>query len=307
MVDGPETLGGALEDVRAFCAVMEFGSISAAARELGETKGSISRRISRLERRLGSALLARTPRAVNPTEEGTAFHAKAREALSLLADAAEGARQARSVPQGHLRVTAPVDIGMEVLPPLIVRFRRRHPQITVELLPTDAPLDLAANRIDVALRATPGGLPDMGYRASTVAAFHILTYASPDYLARRGTPRAPIELEAHELAIGRESDGPARLRLTHRRGRAVEVPFPNATRTTDYASVLRLVTAGGGIGPIPDIIAANALAEGSLVRVLPDWRVADATLYAITLSGLEAPARVRVFREFIREELAAAR
>lgn len=131
MVDGLETIGGALEDVHAFCAVAEFGTVTAAARQLGETKGSISRRLSRLERRLGVTLLARTPRAVSPTEEGVAFYAKAREALVWLDDAAEGARQSQAVPRGHLRVTAPVDLGIDVLPELVVRFRTQHPQITV--------------------------------------------------------------------------------------------------------------------------------------------------------------------------------
>jgi DNA-binding transcriptional LysR family regulator len=138
MVDDTETIGGSLEDLRAFCAVAEFGTVSSAARQLGETKGSVSRRLSRLEQRLGVALLARTPRAVSLTEEGAAFYAKSHEALALLDDAAEGARQSRTMPSGHLRVTAPVDFGMDVLPELVVRFRARHPQITVELLLTDA-------------------------------------------------------------------------------------------------------------------------------------------------------------------------
>lgn len=142
MVDETETLGGALEDVRAFCAVVEFGTVSAAARQLGETKGSISRRLSRLERRLGVTLLARTSRAVSPTEEGTAFYSKAREALVWLDDAAEGARQSKAVPRGHLRVTAPVDITLDVLPMIVVSFRALYPQISVELLATDAPLEI---------------------------------------------------------------------------------------------------------------------------------------------------------------------
>jgi DNA-binding transcriptional LysR family regulator len=303
MVDESETLGGALEDIRAFCAVIELGTISGAARELRETKGSISRRVSRLERRLGTALLARTPRAVSPTEEGTAFYAKAREALSLLADAVENARQSRLIPQGHLRVTAPLDLGVDVLPGLIVKFRALHPQITVELLLTDAPLDLAAHRIDLALRATPGDLPDMGYRASAVVGYRIGLYASQAYLAAYGLPAVPHELVGHDLIIRRDLVGAAKLVLTDRRGRAVEVATRPVAHTNDYASVHRIVLAGGGIGPIPDIVAAASLAAGFLLPVLPEWTVAEGKFYAISLSGLEAPARVRVFREFIRSEL----
>lgn len=304
MVDESETFGGALDDVRAYCAVVEFGTVSAAARLLGETKGSISRRVSRLEKRLGVALLARTPRAVSPTEEGTAFFERARESLRLLDDAAEAAQAARAEPQGHLRVTAPVDFGMDVLPPLLVRFRAMHPRITVELLLDDATLDLAANRIDLALRATPGDLPDMGYRASLILAFSIDLYAAPAYLATQGEPATPAELAQHTLISSRATAGAVALQLLDRKGRSETVTMRAPVRCPDFASALRLAVVGGGIAPIPAPVAAQALAAGAVQRVLPDWRVADARLFAISLGGRDAPARVRVFREFLREALA---
>ncbi|MCP8686441.1 LysR family transcriptional regulator [Marinobacterium sedimentorum] len=298
-------LGGSLEDIKAFCAVIEFGSVSRAALEMGETKGSISRRVSRLEARLGAALLARTPRAVSATEEGIAFYAKARDALSLLADATQGARQSRTVPHGNLRVTAPMDIGLDVLPPLLVRFRALHPQITVELLLTDAPLDLAANRIDLALRATSGNLPDMGYRASALTAFRMGLYGAPIYLAARGIPEVPQDLQTQDLVTFRELAGAASLSLVNARGRRVEVTARPVARTTDYASVHRIIQAGGGIGVLPDLIAGASLAAGLIVPVLPDWSLSEGKLYAISLSGDQAPARVSVFRDFIRTELNA--
>ncbi len=305
MVDESETIGGALEDVRAFCAVAEFGTVSAAARQLDETKGSISRRVSRLERRLGVRLLARTPRAVTPTEEGMAFFAKAREALTWLDDAVEGARQSQEVPRGHLRVTAPVDLGMDVLPDLVVRFRAQHPQITVELLLTDAPLDLAANRVDLALRASVGDLPNMAYRASVLTRLRISLYAAPAYLAAHGSPDTPAALAAHDLVVSREFAGAAQLRLTGHRGHTHEVLARPVIRTSDYASVLRLTAAGGGIGPVPDLVAAASVAAGTVVPVLPEWSVSAGALYAISLSGRDAPARVRAFRDFMRTALAS--
>lgn len=306
MVDKSETIAGALEDVRALCAVVEFGTVSAAARQLNETKGSVSRRLSRLERRLGVALLARTPRAVSPTEEGVAFYAKAREALSLLDEATEVARHSQSVSHGHLRVTAPTDLGVEVLPDLVVKFRALYPQITVELLVTDAPLDLAANRIDLALRATPGGLPDMGYRASTVLVFPIGLYAAPAYLAGRAPVTLPADLAEHDLVVPRDVVGAAELTLSNRRGRVERVINQPAIRTTEFATAHRIAIAGGGVAPIPEPVTAASIAAGTLVRVLPDWAIAEARLHAISLGGREAPARVRVFREFIRAELSSS-
>ncbi|MEH6689236.1 MAG: LysR family transcriptional regulator [Halopseudomonas sabulinigri] len=304
MVDESETLGGALEDLQAFCAVIEFGSISAAARQLQETKGGVSRRISRLESRLGAALLARTSRAVSATEEGTAFYLKTRDALSLLAEATNDARQSGSVPQGHLRITAPIDIGIDILPPMLVHFRELHPQISVELLLTDSTLDLAANRIDLALRATPGNLPNMNYRASVLSGFTISLYAGHGYLRQTDAPQTPQQLADHSVITCRELVGATSLQLTHNRGRSTELLLQPSIRTSDYASAQRLLLAGAGIGPLPDLVAARSLASGALLPVLPEWHVSRGSLYAISLGGAEAPARVRVFREFLRSELA---
>ncbi|MDZ7750737.1 MAG: LysR family transcriptional regulator [Gammaproteobacteria bacterium] len=303
MVAESETLGGSLEDVRAFCAVIEHGTISAAARTLGGTKGGVSRRVSRLEHRLGVSLLARTPRAVSATEEGAAFYAKARDALALLAEAVQSAQHAQSIPSGHLRITAPLDFGMDILPPLVVAFRMANPQVTVEMLVTDAPLDLAAHRIDLALRATSGDLPDMGYRASTLVTFPIGLYASPGYLAAREPPAAPAKLVEHDLIVPQSFTGAATLSLTNRRGRTEQVALQPVIQTNDFASAHRVLLADGGIGPMPEITVANTLASGTLIRVLPDWTLAHAKLHAISLAGSEAPARVRAFREFIREQL----
>jgi DNA-binding transcriptional LysR family regulator len=297
---------GAVEDLSAFCAVIEFGSVSAAARRLGESKGGVSRRLSRLEARLGVALLARTSRAVSATEEGQAFFAKAREALGLLEDAFAGARDARELPRGLLRITAPVDLSVELLPELIVRFREQHPQITLELLATDQALDLAAHRIDLALRAASDGpLPDTGYRASQLARFAVRLYAAPGYLARRGTPPSVDALPEHDLLAFR--DPGAQLELSDRNGRRQRLPWASVLRSTDFASLLRLTRAGGGIAPLPEPVAQPAVRLGQLVPVLPDWQSAQAALYAVSLGGREAPARVRVFREFLRAALEAER
>ncbi|MDN3516376.1 LysR family transcriptional regulator [Aquisalimonas lutea] len=295
-------LGGSLDDVRAFCAVVDFGSITAAARNLGETKSSISRRVTRLERRLGSALLARQPRAVSATEEGIAFHAKAGAALALLDDATEAASEAHSLPRGHLRLTAPVDFGLEVLPEAISVFRRRYPQITVELLLTSSTLDLATHRIDLALRAS-SELPDMDYRAAPLVSFSVRLYATPAYLAERGEPSTPAALAEHDVIAARDLMGPTAVSLSNGR-RTERVCVRPAVQTDEPASVARIVLAGGGIGPLPDVGAAPALQDGRLQAVLPRWTVSSARLYAITIAGREAPARVRLFKEFLRERLA---
>ncbi|MDP4006439.1 LysR family transcriptional regulator [Methylobacterium sp. NEAU K] len=302
MVARSETFRGGLDDVRAFCTVVDLGTVTAAAASLRETKGSVSRRISRLERALGATLMARTSRAVSPTAEGLAFYAKAQESLVLLDEAAETARDARTVPAGHLRMTTSIDFAIEVMPEIVASFRAAYPQITVEMLNTDARLDLAANRIDLALRL--GGAEETGYRAVVLATLSVALYAAPAYLSRRPPPTSLSELHDHDLILAWERLGSATRPLTDGHGRAEQLALSPAIRVSDFATVHRLTLAGAGIGHVPSLVAARAVEAGHLVRVLAPWASRGGALRAVTLAGRELPARVQVFREHVRSALA---
>ncbi|MCJ2069152.1 LysR substrate-binding domain-containing protein [Methylobacterium sp. J-030] len=303
MVARTETFRGGLDDVRAFCTVVDLGTVTAAAASLRETKGSVSRRISRLERALGARLMARTSRAVSPTAEGLAFYARAQESLTLLDGAAEIVRDARTVPAGHLRITTAIDFGIEVMPEIIASFREAYPQITVEMLNTDARLDLAANRIDLALRL--GRVEETGYRAVVLATLAVGLYAAPAYLLRRPAPADLAALHDHDLILARERFGAAALALSDGRGRIEPLAVSPAIRVSDFATAHRLTLAGAGIGHLPTLVAARAVAAGQLRRVLAPWASRGAALRAITLAGRELPARVRVFRAHVSDALAA--
>ena len=303
MVARTETFRGGLEDVRAFCAVVDLGTVTAAAASLQETKGSVSRRISRLERALGARLMARTSRAVSPTAEGLAFYAKAQESLTLLDEAAETARDARTVPAGHLRITTSIDFGIEVMPEIVASFRDAYPQITVEMLNTDARLDLAANRIDLALRL--GGAEETGYRAMVLATLALALYAAPAYLKRRSAPTDLAGLRDHDLILARERIGSAGLTLSDGQGRTEPLSLSPAIRVSDFATAHRLTLAGAGIGHLPSLVAARAVEAGEIVRVLSPWATRSSRLRAVTLAGRELPARVQVFREHVRTVLAS--
>src|SRR5690606_7622601 len=229
---------------------------------------------------------------------------KAREALALLGEAGEEARGANAVPRGRLRLTAPHDIALTVLPALLVAFRAQYPQVVVELLPDDQVLDLAAHRIDLALRASESSLPDTAYRASLLIHFHHRLYAAPDYVATGLLPETPEDLALHAWVGGREAAGGARrLMLWNDKGRSCELLLVPSLLSRDYSGVHRLLIAGGGIGVIPEIDAAEDVAAGRLVPVLPQWHAARASLYALSVQGRNAPARVRVFRDFARDYL----
>ncbi len=303
MVAIAETFSGNLDDVRAFCAVVDLGSITQAAAFLHETKGSVSRRVARLETVLKVTLLARPDAARGLAHRrGLAFHAAALESLARLDDALQTARGARTVARGHLRVTASIDFGVEVLPDLVASFRARHPEITLELLITDSRLDLAANRVDLALRLGDAH-PDSGYAAPILADLTIGLYAAPGYLARRPEPADLAALSGHDVVFARERLGTGQIRVSDAGGREERSPcVGGAGHRFRHRAALTL--AGAGIGHIPSLVAAKSLAGGDLVRILPDWASRGGTLRAVTLAGRELPARVRLFREHVRTELA---
>lgn len=300
-VDKSETLSGSLTDIRAFCHVVELGTLSAAARVLNETKGSLSRRISRLEQQLALQLLARHPRSVSVTSEGLLFYNKAREGLLLLEEGAEQAKASRTEPRGLLRITAPLDMALEWLPERLARFAHLYPHIRLELLTTDQPLDLTSHQIDVALRATRGGLPDMGYTGRSLGILRMGWFATPAYLSQHAGPVHPESLHQHPLILCTESLQAVNVDLKQGRQQECLTLHPRFC-CSDYASNLRLTLSGLGIGLFPYLIAERSLQQGLLQSLLEDWQGPQGELFLITLSGPRAPARVQAFKEFILQE-----
>lgn len=289
------TIRGDLADLRALCLVIDHGSITAAARALGETKGSVSRRVSRLEATLGAALLRRGPRSVSATEEGAAFRARVGSALELLDEAAAALSAGRAAPKGLLRVTGPSDLGA-VIAPVVAGFIDAHPAVRVEVELTQKTLDFEADRIDVAFRAA-AVLRDSSLIAHRLLELSLGLFASPSYLARHGAPASPEELAAHRLVLMRFGGSGAQ-RLTLRRGE-LDAPLPTraALMANDNTFVRDATVAGSGIGLLLELHAAPELALGRLVRVLDGWALsARGGVFLLHAAGL-LPEKVRAFRD----------
>lgn len=309
MVDEPETfrptepLTGGLDDLRAFCAVVELGTLTAAAQLLRETKGGISRRIQRLETQLNARLLARTPRAVTLTEEGRRFYHSVRTALVALDEAAETTRQTRHTIEGLIRLTAPVDFATQVLPPLLVRFQQRYPRVRLDIIGADMPLDLTAHGLDLAVRISLRPLPDLAYAGLPLGWLSVALYAAPSYIETRGGGMTPEALAHHALILAGPFRGATSLTLACGPAQQI-IPARAHTLASDFACALRFAEAGGGIAPLPTLIAAAGVAAGRLQPVLPGWHLGAAQVYALTQDGRDGPARVRALVAFLRQELA---
>ena len=186
-----------LDELQAFAAVVDGGSITAAAERLGQTVSGISRSLGRLEQKLATTLLRRTTRRLELTEEGEVFLARARQILAAVDEAEEQMAARREQPAGRLRVDAATPFMLHVIAPLVDSYRAAHPQVTLELHSNEGITDLIEHRTDVAFRI--GTLRDSTLHARPLGSSRIRVLASPAYLARCGTPRRLQDLAGHTL------------------------------------------------------------------------------------------------------------
>jgi len=304
-VPDPETTPD-VRDLRAFCLVVDLGSVTAAAEALEETKGSVSRRLTRLEQALGVSLLRRSPRLVQPTEDGAAYRAQIGRALEILDAAGSELRGARDAPRGNLRVTAPNDLAVSLLAPSIARFVERFPEVTVDMLLTERRLDFETEQIDVAFRAS-AALEDSSLVAHKLRDVHGRFYASRAYLKKHGTPATPDDLASHRVLLM----GPLRgARSLPVRRTSEPTPSPARIRATMSASdasfVREVAIAGAGIAVLPSEIAGGAVEQGRLVHVLADHVCFSGALYLIHQGTRFLAPKVRAFRDHVLAELGRA-
>lgn len=292
-----------LDEIAVFVHVVKAGSFTAAARQRGVPKSTLSRAVTRLEEVMRARLLRRSSRTLALTDAGRAFYDRAAPHIAGIADAAESSLAREEQPHGLLRVTAPVDVGESFLADLLVRFLARYPLIRVEVDLSSRRVNLLEEGVDVALRAA-GKLDDASLVAKKLGATAAQLFASPAYLARRGTPTTPEELTEHDCVLFRPEEGQNEWLLEGPSG-PIKVVVKGRLGGGDFAFLRAAVRTGAGIGVLPAFTAARDLAEGHLVRVLPGWSRAAGTLYLVYPLSPHLPRKVVVFRDFVLEHAKA--
>jgi DNA-binding transcriptional LysR family regulator len=283
-----------------FEAVARTASFSAAARELGMPKSSASRGVARLEDALGVQLLFRTTRQVSLTAAGTALYDRVTPLLASLTGALGELPEREEAPRGTLRITAPVDLGVLFLAEVVTRYTARYPAVSVEVSLTGRVVDLVKEGFDVALRVS-ARLADSTLVVRRAAPVTLRHFASPLYLARRGTPRAEADLAGHDLVVFR--GGPDRLRVGAPRPAVAGAP-PRIV-CDDFLFARDAVRAGAGIGLLPAFLAEADVVAGRLVRVLPRLERPAGHLHLVTPAAKHVPRKVTAFRELVLELLKA--
>jgi DNA-binding transcriptional LysR family regulator len=279
--------------------VARLGSFSAAARETGLAQSQVSRMIAELEASLGARLLARTTRAVVPTEAGLEFLARMEPILGAIEDAENSVRETGEL-RGRLRLGMPATMGIRVVMPRLSAFTERHPRLHVELLLEDAWQDMVREAVDVGIRV--GSLPDAAGTAKLIGQMHRVVVASPAYLARHGTPMQPTDLAKHRI-VGGPASAQASSWQFERDGETVSVELQPQVSTNDTAGAIAAASGGLGITSTTSWACQLELENGALIRLLPEWKTARLPVHAYFPMGRATRMAARAFVDFIAADL----
>ena len=278
-----------LASIEAFLAVAETGGFGLAARELGLTQSTISRRIVQLEERLGVRLLARTTRNVTMTAAGESFAREARDVLAQLAEAEVRAGAAPSSIAGMMRITMPTALGRAVVVPALCSVMSEHPKLRVELDLSDRYVDLQSDRYDMAIRLSDEA--PSGWVAVPLGPISGRLYASPAYMSQHDLVTKPDDLSAHRLLTARTYT--PRTTWTFRWcNRLQTLEVAPAAIVSDFSALADMARAGAGIVALPAYLAESSLADGSLIELLPGTIVFRGNAVALVPHHLASVAKV---------------
>ncbi|WP_105431869.1 MULTISPECIES: LysR substrate-binding domain-containing protein [Neorhizobium] len=283
-----------LTGLMAFARAGSLGSYTAAARSLSVSPSAISKSIQRLEAHLGVTLFTRTTRSLTLTAEGREIHGRALRLLRDAEDIEQVAKRARGEPAGTLRIAASLAIGLHIIAPALPQFRKLHPKVTIDLRLSDHLVDLVGEGIDLAIRIAD--LADSRLLSRRLSPHRLCCYASPEYLAARGNPKHPDELEAHDTVNLRYQSTGQTFRWPFRIGdRDIEI-VPSSSIIVDASeAVLATIAAGGGIGMGAGFMAGPLVKRGQLVPVLSDFAVERNNITAVWPESRRTNPAVRAF------------
>ena len=287
-----------------FAAVVEAGSLSAAAERLGLAKTMVSAHIQRLEAEVGATLIVRTTRRSHLTEAGQTLYEASRECVRAASDALAAISDTSGPLRGLVRVASPIDYGELVVTPALAALRRAHPGLDVELICGDGYADLVAERIDVAVRL--GNLKDSSYRSARLGQYLRWIVASPAFLAGRRLPESPIDLGTLPFVAMTTMPHPYLLSLCDASGQRARVRCKRAFLANTASACRAATLAGAGFAMLTDFSIGADLAAGRLVRLLPQWAGEPAAIQAVFPSTRQPSPKVAAVIDALRAYLGQA-
>lgn len=287
---------GQLEDMAMFVRIVNAGSISKAAEQLGIAKSAVSRRLNDLETRLGGQLLSRTTRKSKLTASGEQYYQRANNILDEVDSLNEQTSGVSARLAGTLKLTAPLSFGLLHLSEVINTYARKHSQLNFQLDFSDRQVDLIEEGYELAIRI--GELEDSSYQAKRLTSIRHVLCASPDYLSKMGIPDTTTELERHvflQYSLSKHS----KLELTDVQGQKHSLTLNPRMQANNGDFLLNMAIKGHGITYLPRFLAYQALARGELVEVMQQYQLPVLHAYAVYPKNRFLSQRCRFFIDFI--------
>ena len=291
-----------LSSMTAFVRTVDVGSFAGAAAALGISPQMVAKHVSYLEARMGTRLLNRTTRKQSLTEIGRTYYDRCRQALAEVEWADALADEAKGTPRGRLRINAPVSFGAHSLVPVVSHYLERHPEVEVDLVLSDRFVDLVEEGFEAVFRMGP--LEDSILQAEELMPFRVIACASPDYLRRRQIPSTPSDLTDHECVGYANWPGPGVYTWRFvRDGRDFEVGVRGRLTVNNAAALMSAALVGFGIVFVAEDLAHEALASGSLVRVLPNYETPSRPMHLLYHPDRRRTPKLRSFINAVMEQL----
>ncbi len=285
-----------------FIRVVETGSFSKAAEDLGIAQPTATKAVAAIEQRLGARLLHRSTRGITPTEVGALYYEKCKRIAHDVQDAENLATLLQSGVGGQIRISTSLAFGRRVMVPLVLRYMREHPGVGIDLGFDDRYVNLVEQGIDLAIRM--GRLADSTLGARYLGTNPWLMVASPAYLAEHPAPRVPADLAEHHCVIYSSVQGDDRWSFTGPSGEEVSVPVSGRLRTNNLSTVLAAACEGMGLAVLPWYVARESVSDGSVVPVLADHGLPAQDMHAVFPSPKWVSTKVTHFISFLQQSLA---
>jgi DNA-binding transcriptional LysR family regulator len=285
-----------LKSMVVFAQVIEQGSLSAAAKHLGLSRAVVSYHLKKLEAQLEVKLLNRSTRSIKLTEAGQAYY----ERCHVIAEQASAANQQienfKNEPIGLLKITCPVNVGLQTVVPALNEFKKIYPKIALDVMLTDEVVNIMKEGIDLAIRGAP--LADSGLQASKLATLKTCLCGSPEYFLQCGRPTNPAHLSNHQWVVYKLTSGV----LTLKKGsRSFSITTNGSISTNNAAARTAFVEAGHGLARIPTYDAWPKIKAGTLETVLDDYSFNDINVYGVFPPGTANSKKLRLLLDFLKE------
>jgi DNA-binding transcriptional LysR family regulator len=287
--------------VELFVRVVETSSFSKAAAELGITQPTATKAIAATEKRLGARLLHRSTRGVTPTEVGALFYDKCKLIQHAIDEAEHLATSGQRSAGGQLRISTSVAFGRRVLVPLVLRYMRANPEVSIDIGFDDRYVDLVEQGVDMAVRM--GQMADSTLGARYLGSNPWLMVAAPAYLRERGAPRDPDELAEHDCIVYSSVQGDDRWRLSTPAGKLRSVRVKGPLRSNNLSAVLAAASEGLGLAILPWYVARESLALTAVQEVMADHGLPAQEMHAVCPSPKLVPSKVTRFIDFLQQAL----